>query len=78
MRTDRSERDIVMRVMFDTIREQAVILHSVAVKLGLRASGGPAWLAHRGQDPRYSSCNYEVPALDWKGQSEWIEARGVS
>jgi hypothetical protein len=45
VRTGRSERDIVMRVMFDTIREQTIILHSVAAKLGLRASGGPAWQA---------------------------------
>ncbi len=67
-----------MRVMFDTIREQTVILHSVAVKLGLRVSGGPAWLAHRGEDQRYSSCKYEVPVLDWKGRHEWIVARGVS
>jgi hypothetical protein len=74
----RTERDIVMRVMFDTIREQTVILHSVTVKLGLRASGGPAWLAHRGEDPRYSSCKYKVPVLDWKGRCEWIQARGVS
>jgi hypothetical protein len=36
------------------------------------------WLGHRGEDPRYSSCVYEVPVLDWKGRSEWIEARGVS
>jgi hypothetical protein len=35
-------------------------------------------LAHLGEDPRYSSCKYEVPVLDWKGRSEWIEARGVS
>jgi hypothetical protein len=76
--TGRSKRDIVMRVMFDTIREQTTILHSVAVKLGLRASGGPAWLTHRGEDPRYSSCRYMVPVLDWKGRSEWIQARGVS
>jgi hypothetical protein len=67
-----------MRAMFNTIREQTITLHSVAVKLGLRASGGPAWLAHRGEDPRYSSCNYEVPVLDWKGRREWIMARGVS
>jgi hypothetical protein len=78
VRTGRSERDIVMRVMFDTIREQTIILHTVAVKLDLRASGGPAWLAHRGEDQRYSSCKYEVPVLDWKGRSDWIEARGVS
>ncbi len=78
VRTGRSERDIVMRVMFDTIREQMIILHSVTVKLGLRASGGPAWLAHGGEDPRYSSCKYEVPVLDWKGRSDWIKARGVS
>jgi hypothetical protein len=77
-RTGRSERDIIMRVMFDTIREQTIILHSVAVKLGLRASKGPAWLAHRGEDPRYSSCKYKVPVLDWKGRGDWIEVRGVS
>ncbi len=53
MRTGRSKEDIVMRVMFDTIREETIILHSVAVKLGLRASRGPAWLTHRGEDPRY-------------------------
>jgi hypothetical protein len=35
-------------------------------------------LAHRGEDPRYSSCEYEVPVLDWKGRSDWIKARGVS
>ncbi len=45
------------------------------MKLRLRASGGPAWLAHRGEDPRYSSCKYEVPVLDWKGRREWIVAR---
>ncbi len=78
MRTGRSEKDIVMRVMFDTIRERIIILHSVAVKLGLRASGGPVWLGHRGEDPRYSCCEYEVPVLDWKGSSDWIKARGVS
>jgi hypothetical protein len=78
VRTGRSDKDIFMRVMFDTIREQSIILHSVAVKLGLRASGGLMWLGHRGEDPRYSSCVYEVPVLDWKGRSEWIKARGVS
>ncbi len=78
VRTGRSSEDIFMRVMFDTIRERSIILHSVAVKLGLRASGGPMWLGHRGEDPRYSSCVYEVPVLDWKGRSEWIKARGVS
>ncbi len=77
VRTGRSERNIIMRVMFDTIREQTIILHSVVVKLRLRASG-PAWLAHRGEDPRYSSCEYEVPVLNWKGRSDWIKARGVS
>ncbi len=35
-------------------------------------------MSHRGEDPRYSSCEYEVPVLDWKGRSEWIKARGVS
>ncbi len=78
VRTGRSEKDIVMRVMFDTIREETIILHSVAVKLGLRASGGPAWLTHQGEDPRYSSCKYVVPVLDWKGRGEWVRARGVS
>ncbi len=78
VRTGRSSEDIFMRVMFDTIRERSIILHSVTVKLGLRASGGPMWLGHRGEDRRYSSCMYEVSVLDWKGRSEWIKARGVS
>jgi hypothetical protein len=78
VKTGRANEDIFMRVMFDTIREQSVFLHSVAVKLGLRASGGPMWLSHRGEDPRYSSCVYEVPVLDWKGRRDWIKARGVS
>ncbi len=78
VRTGRSEKDIVMRVMFDTIRERTIILHSVAVKLGLRASGGHVWLGHRGEVPRYSICEYEVPVLVWKGRSDWIKARGVS
>jgi hypothetical protein len=74
----RANQDIFMRVMFDTIREQSVVLRSVAVKLGLRASGGPMWLSHPGEDPRYSSCVYEVPVLDWNGRRDWIKARGVS
>ncbi len=78
VKTGRANQDIFMRVMFDTIREQSVVLHSVAVKLGLRASGGPMWLNHPGEDPRYSSCVYEVPVLDWKGRRDWIKARGVS
>ena len=36
------------------------------------------WLNHPGEDPRYSSCVYEVPVLDWKGRRDWIKARGVS
>ena len=36
------------------------------------------WLTHPGEDPRYSSCVYEVPVLDWKGRRDWIKARGVS
>ncbi len=78
VKTGGASQDIFMRVMFDTIREQSVVLHSVAVKLGLRASGGPMWLNHPGEDPRYSSCVYEVPVLDWKGRRDWIKARGVS
>ncbi len=78
VKTGGANKDIFMRVMFDTIREQSVVLHSVAVKLGLRASGGPMWLSHQGEDPRYSSCVYKVPVLDWKGRREWIKARGVS
>ncbi len=55
VRTGKANEDIFMRVMFDTVRERSIILHSVAVKLGLRASGGPMWLVHRGEDARYSS-----------------------
>jgi hypothetical protein len=62
VKTGGANKDVFMRVMFDTIREQSVVLHSVAVKLGLRASGGPMWLSHQGEDPRYSSCVYEVPS----------------
>ncbi len=36
------------------------------------------WLSHPGEDPRYSSCVYEVPVLDWKGRRDWIKAPGVS
>ncbi len=46
VKTGGASQDIFIRVMFDTIREQSVVLHSVAVKLGLRASGGPMWLTH--------------------------------
>jgi hypothetical protein len=52
VKTGGANQDIFMRVMFDTIREQSVVLHTVAVKLGLRASGGPMWLTHPGEDPR--------------------------
>ncbi len=33
VRTGRTREDIFLRVMFDTIRERTIILHSVAVKL---------------------------------------------
>jgi len=66
-----------MKVMFDTARHDTIILHTVAVRLGLRASGGPQWLTCEGEDPRYSSCKYVVPVMDWKGRREWIRARGV-
>jgi hypothetical protein len=56
VKTGRANEDIFMRVMFDTIREQSIVLHSAAVKLGLRASGGLMWVSHQGEDPRYSSC----------------------
>jgi hypothetical protein len=78
VKTGGANQDIFIRVMFNTIREQSVVLHSVAVKLGLRASGGPMWLTHPGEDPRYSSCVYEVPVLDWKGRRDWIKARVTS
>jgi hypothetical protein len=53
VKTNKANEDIFMRVMFDTIREQSVVLHSVAVKLGLRASSGPMtgrsdWIKARG------------------------------
>jgi hypothetical protein len=35
-----SKGDTVMRVMFDTIRDDTINLHVVAVRLGLRVSGG--------------------------------------
>jgi hypothetical protein len=41
VRTGMSKGDTVMRVMFDTIRNDTIILHAVAVRLRLRASGGP-------------------------------------
>jgi hypothetical protein len=44
-----------MRVMFDTTRNDTIILHAVTVRLGLTASGGPQWLTCEGEDPRYSS-----------------------
>ncbi len=40
VRTGMSKEDTVMRVMFDTIREDKIILHLVAVRMGQRASGG--------------------------------------
>ncbi len=70
-----SKGDIVMWVMFNIIRNDTIILHAVAVRLGLQASGGPRWLTCGDDDPRYSSCKYVVPVLDWKGRREWIRAR---
>ncbi len=64
VRTSRSEKVIIMRMMFDILREETIILHSVAMKLGLRGSGGPALMTHQGEDPRYSSCRYVVPVMD--------------
>jgi len=63
VKTGGANQDIFIRVMCDTIREQSVVLHSVAVKLGLRASGGPMWLTHPGEDPRYSSSEGAMEAF---------------
>jgi hypothetical protein len=63
-----SKGDPVMMVMFDSTRHDTTILHSVAVRQGLRASRKAHWLTCEGVDPRYSSCKYEVPVLDWKGR----------
>jgi hypothetical protein len=77
VRTGTSKWDAVIRVMFDTTHNDTIFLHAILVRLGLRASGGPLWLTCKGEDPRYSSCKYMVPVLDWKGHREWIRARGV-
>jgi hypothetical protein len=45
-----------MMVMFNPSRRDTIILHVVALRLGLQASGGPQWLTCEGEDPRYSSC----------------------
>jgi hypothetical protein len=63
MRTRTSKGDAVIRVIFDTIRNVTIILHAVAVRLGLWESGGPWWLTCMGEDPRYNSCKYVVPVL---------------
>jgi hypothetical protein len=67
-----------MRVMFDNVCYDTVILHSVAVRLGLQATGRPEWLTCEGEDPRCSSCRYVVPVLDWKGCRELIRATVMS
>jgi hypothetical protein len=51
VRTGMSKEDTVMRVMFDTIRNDTIILHDVAVRLGLRARGGPLWLTIGARTP---------------------------
>jgi hypothetical protein len=78
VRTGMSEEDTILKVMFKAIRDDTIIPHAVAVKLELRASGGPQWLTRRGMDPKYSSCKYLVPILDWQGCRVWIRDRGVS
>jgi hypothetical protein len=70
MRTWTSKGDAAMRVIFDHSRRDTIILHAVAVRLGLQASGGPQWLTCEGEDPRYSSCKCVVPVLDYKGRRE--------
>ena len=45
VRTGMSKGDTVMRVMFDTIRDDMINLHVVAVRLGLLASGGSVAVA---------------------------------
>jgi hypothetical protein len=77
MRTGTSKWDAVIRVMFDTTHNDTIFLHAILVRLGLRASGGPLWLTCKGEDPRYSSCKYVVPVLDWKGHREWIRTVGA-
>jgi hypothetical protein len=41
VRTGTSKGDTVIMVMFDTAQYDTIILHTVAVRLELRASGGP-------------------------------------
>ncbi len=68
VKTGGANQDIFIRVMFDTIREQSVVLHSVAVKLGLRASGGPMWLTHPVRTPGTAAACMKY--LSWIGRGE--------
>jgi hypothetical protein len=52
VRTGMSKGVRVMRVMFNTIHNDTIIIHAVAVRFGLWASGGPRWLTCRSEDPR--------------------------
>jgi hypothetical protein len=67
MRTWTSKGDAAMRVIFDHSRRDTIILHAVAVRLGLQASGGPQWLANLlGRGP-------QVQRLQVRGTSPGLE-----
>ncbi len=68
VKTGGANQDIFIRVIIDTIREQSVVLHSVAVKLGLRASGGPMWLTTRVRTPGTAAACTRYPS--WIGRGE--------
>jgi hypothetical protein len=64
--------------LFYWVLEDSLILHKVARAAGLESHGSPDTVEtpYRGQIEY--SCNYWVPLEDWKGETVYIEARGVN
>ncbi len=63
--------------LFDQSVPDTVVRYRVAAGAGLKAGGLGRWLPSMDEEAEFSSCEYTVLVLNWKGQTQLIVARGV-
>jgi hypothetical protein len=63
--------------LFHWISEDSLVLHEVAKSAGLEGNGPRRKVSTLCMKNVESTCAYWVPLTDWKGETKYLEARGV-
>jgi hypothetical protein len=63
--------------LFHWISEDSLVLHEVAKVAGLEGHGSKRKVSTLCMGNVESTCAYWVPLTDWKGETAYLEARGV-